>query len=169
MNKEKLLFRIRFSIVFFILILILSGITAFPVYTELKWLIQKDFFSVESALGQWLYKVWLGVKETQEKHAFLFYGYDWLAFAHLIIAMAFIGPLREPVKNKWIIDWAMLCCISIMPLAFIAGSIRGIPVFHIFIDCSFGIIGILPLWVVKNWIIQLEKTQNTKGLPNSLR
>jgi len=157
-TREKLLFRIRFSIVFFMLVLILSGVTAFPVYSELEWLMKKEYFWNEGSLGQWLNRVWLGVKETQEKHGFLFYGYDWLGFAHLVIAMAFIGPYRDPVKNKWVIEWAMLCCLSILPLAFIVGSIRGIPWFHILIDCSFGILGILPLWVVKKWIAHLEET-----------
>lgn len=159
MTKEKLLFRVRFSIVFFMIILVLSGITAFPVYSELKWLMEKQWFAPGTALGQWLHKVWLGVEETQQKHHFLFYGYDWLAFAHLVIAMAFIGPYKDPVRNKWIIEWGLLCCLAIIPLAMIAGTIRNIPWFHILIDCSFGIIGIFPLMIVRNWIGQLEKLE----------
>jgi hypothetical protein len=86
----------------------------------------------------------------------LAYGYDWLAFAHIVIAMAFIGPLKDPVRNKWIIDWAILACIAVIPLAFIAGPIRQIPFFHILIDCSFGVIGLVPLFVCKSWIKKLE-------------
>lgn len=162
MSKEKLLYQIRVSIVFFMIVLLLSGVTAFPVYSELKWLMEKDFFSPDKPLGRWLHKVWLGIKETQGKHGFLFYGYDWLAFAHIAITMAFIGPLKDPVKNKWVIEWAMLCCIGILPLAIIAGTIREIPWFHILIDCSFGIIGIIPLGIVHKWITRLEFMINTK-------
>lgn len=155
-NREKLLFRIRASILFFVVVLALSGITAFPVYTELKWAMGKGWFSEDNDLGRWMHQVWRGVAETEKNHGFLFYGYDWLAFAHLVIAMAFIGPYRDPVRNKWIIEWAMLCCIAILPLAAIAGSIRQIPWFHILIDCAFGIIGIVPLAIVRKWIMQLE-------------
>jgi len=160
MSKEKLLHRIRGSIIFFMVVLALSGITAFPVYTELKWMMEQQLFSSETAVGQWLNKVWLGVEETQRNNHFLFYGYDWLAFAHLVIAMAFIGPYKDPVRNKWIIEWGILCCVAIIPLAVIAGTIRDIPWFHILIDCSFGIIGIVPLEIVRRWITQLEKLQN---------
>lgn len=66
--REKLLFRIRAIIIFFIVALIVSGLTAFPVYTELKWIIGKNFFSAETTLGKWLHTVWLGVNETEQKH-----------------------------------------------------------------------------------------------------
>ncbi len=159
MTQAELLFRIRFMIVLFVVLLMLSGITAFPVYTEMKWLMSLQLFSPDTAMGAWLYRVWLGVQEMNDKHAFLFYGYDWMAFAHLVIGTAFIGPYREPVRNKWIIDWAMLACFGVFPLAIIAGPIRDIPWFHILIDCSFGIFGLIPLLVVKNWIKQLERLQ----------
>jgi len=45
--------------------------------------------------------------DTNQRYPFLSYGTDWLAFAHLIIAILFIGPLIDPVKNSWIISWAL--------------------------------------------------------------
>jgi len=155
-TPEKLLARIRGMIVFFIIALVLSGVTAFPVYSELKWINKMHFFSRDSFLGNWLFQVWMAVREASHIFPFLFYGYDWLAFAHLVIAMAFLGPYRDPVKNKWIIEWGMLCCAAVIPLAVIAGPIRHIPWLHIFIDCMFGIIGIIPLWITKKWIERLE-------------
>ena len=80
--------------------------------------------------------------------------------------MAFIGPLKDPVKNVWIIDWAMLACVAIIPLAFIAGPIRHIPMFHILIDCSFGVLGLIPLLICRRWIRQLE-TQKTSENPGT--
>ncbi len=162
MTEAQLLFRIRFMIVLFVVLLMLSGITAFPVYTEMKWLMSLHVFSLDSVMGAWLNKVWLGVQDMNDKHAFLFYGYDWMAFAHLVIGMAFIGPFREPVRNKWIIDWAMLACFGVFPLALIAGPIRDIPWFHIVIDCSFGVFGLIPLLIVKSWINQLEKLEQQR-------
>lgn len=160
MSKERLLFRIRLMMGFFVVMLVLSGVTAFPVYTEMKWLMELNIFPPTTALGQWMNQVWLGVDDMNTKNAFLFYGYDWLAFAHIVIGTAFIGPYRNPVRNKWVIDWAMLACIGVIPLATIAGPIRHIPWFHILIDCSFGFIGIIPLLVLRSWVGKLEKMES---------
>jgi hypothetical protein len=32
-------------------------------------------------------------------HPWLAYGTDWLAFAHIVIAVFFIGPFVDPVQN----------------------------------------------------------------------
>jgi len=151
-----LLKKVRVLIIFFIIALILSGITAFPVETELAWLLNHPSL-IPSFAQEWLQNVYNALVETNSKYPMLAYGFDWLAFAHIVIAMAFIGPLKDPVKNKWIIDWAILACIAIIPLAFIAGPIRQIPMFHILIDCSFGVIGLIPLLFCRNMIKQLEK------------
>ena len=136
----------------------LSGITAFPVFTELKWIQQHQFFSSIPLLNAWLEKVWNGVEETSDKYPFLFYGFDWLAFAHLVIALLFIGPYRDPIRNKWVIQWAVMACIAIIPLAIVAGPVRGIPGFHLLIDCAFGIVGILPLLICLKMINMLQVT-----------
>jgi hypothetical protein len=156
---ERLLKKIRWMLVFFMVALALSGITAFPVYTELQWINGHQLLNPNSLLGQWLQRVWLGVEATSQQYPFMFYGYDWLAFAHLVIAMAFIGPYKNPVKNSWIIDWAMLACVAVIPLAVICGPIRQIPWLHILIDCSFGILGLIPLYLTRRWIRQLELLQ----------
>ena len=87
------------------------------------------------------------------------YGTDWLAFAHIVIAMAFIGPLRDPVKNIWVIEFGMIACVLVIPLAAICGPLRGIPWLWILIDCSFGIFGIMPLWLIRRYIKRLEQIQ----------
>lgn len=155
-TARKLTIRIRAMILFFVIMLILSGVTAFPVYTELKWITEHKLFAPGSLIGAWLLQVWHGVAYMHDEYNILFYGYDWLAFAHIVIGLAFIGPYRDPVRNKWVIDWAILACICVIPLAVIAGRVRDIPWFHILIDCSFGIIGIIPLMVTRKWIRQLE-------------
>ena len=151
----KLITKIRLLIVFFMVALILSGATAFPVETELRWLLSHPSL-VPSFAQTWLQNVYDALKETNTKYPMLAYGYDWLAFAHIVIAMMFIGPLTNPVKNIWVIEWGMLSCIAVIPLAFIAEPIRHIPLFHILIDCSFGVIGIIPLWICRRWIKRLE-------------
>ncbi len=151
----KLLKKIRLLIVFFMVALVLSGITAFPVETELRWLLNHPSL-VPSFAEQWLKDVYVALLETNAKYPMLAYGFDWLAFAHIVIAMMFIGPLRDPIKNIWVIEWGIISCIAVIPLAFIAGPIRHIPLYHILIDCSFGVIGIFPLWICRKWIKQLE-------------
>ena len=148
--------RIRILILFFMAVLILSGITVFPLETELKWLLQfKHSFPL--SMSTWLQNCYNAIADTNSTYPMLAYGFDWLAFAHIMIAIAFIGPLRDPVKNSWVIDWAIISCIAILPLAFIAGPIRQIPLFHILIDCSFGVLGILPLLICRKWIRQLKQ------------
>ena len=153
-----LLKKIRLLILFFIVALILSGVTAFPVETELRWLLNHPSL-VPSFAQNWLQNVYHALVETNIKYPMLAYGFDWLAFAHIVIAMAFIGPLKDPEKNKWIIDWAILACIAVLPLAFIAGPIRKIPMFHILIDCSFGVLGLVPLFICRNMIKKLGKNK----------
>ena len=155
--QPKQLKKIRTLVVFFMVMLALSGITAFPVYTELHWLKQSGLMDGSGFAATWLNSVYIAVAETQERFPFLFYGYDWLAFAHIVIAMLFIGVYQHPVRNRWIIQWAIITCIGVLPLAFIAGSIRGIPFFHILIDCSFGIVGLIPLFIIQDRISKLKK------------
>ena len=154
----QLIVKIRCSIIFFMVALIVSGVTAFPVETELQWLLQHPNLVPRFATN-WLQTVYSALQDTNTKYPMIAYGFDWLAFAHIIIAMAFIGPLKNPVKNIWIIEWAMLACVAILPLAFIAAPIRHIPLFHVIIDCSFGIVGILPLFICRRWILQLSNQQ----------
>ena len=107
-------------------------------------------------IGACIEKVYMGVYDTNKNYPFIAYGYDWLAFAHFVLAILFIGPLRDPVRNKWIIEFGIIACILIIPFAFIAGHFRGIPFWWRLIDCSFGIIGIIPLSICLKKITQLE-------------
>ena len=91
----------------FIIALLLSGISAFPVYIELSWLVKQNFVAENNFLNQWLHKVYNGVSAAQINFPFLFYGYDWLAFAHLMIAALFVGVYKNPVRNKFIIRWGI--------------------------------------------------------------
>ncbi len=151
---NKLLRKIRFTIVFFMIALALSGITAFPLETELHWLLQFSSY-MPASLAAFITKVYEALHDTNLRYPMLAYGYDWLAFAHLAIALFFIGPLRDPIRNIWVIEWGMMACVAIIPLAFIAGAVRGIPFYWKCIDCSFGIIGIVPLYLVRKWIKRL--------------
>jgi hypothetical protein len=155
--EEKILkSRLKVNIIIIIIGLALSGITAFPIEAELAYLV-KHIGNLPSVVQQWLQIIYAAVKNTNQNYPFLSYGTDWLAFAHVMLAILFIGPLKNPIKNKWVIEFGIICCISIIPLAFIAGSIRQIPFFWQLIDCSFGIIAIIPLGLCLLTIKKLEK------------
>jgi hypothetical protein len=157
MNKENKI--IKRWIWFFIICLFLSGLTAMPAETELAFLTR--FFSPETILGAWLDKVYVGVRDTNDKYSFIAYGYDWLAFAHFVLAILFIGPLKDPVRNKWVIEFGIIACLLIIPFAFIAGHFRGIPIGWRLIDCSFGIAGLIPLSISLQKINNLEAAEST--------
>ena len=164
-KREKLQRRIRILIVGFMVGLVLSGLTAFPLVWELEVLARMMGASPNatpqeySGLTHWIVTVRNALRETDGKFPFLAYGYDWLAFAHLVIATLFIGPLRDPVRNKWIFDWALIACAAIIPLAMICGPLRGIPFGWRVIDCSFGVIGAIPLLLCRKYVGELEKLQ----------
>jgi len=145
MKEKKSIQLIRRLLVAFIIILFLSGLTTIPVIGELSFLLK--IFSSPTQFHSWLERVLSAYKNVNNDAPFLLYGYDWLAFAHFVLALLFIGPLRDPVKNIWVIQFGLICCVLIFPYAFIAGSFRGIPFGWRLIDCSFGLFGFLPLWI----------------------
>jgi len=162
MSKAILQRRIRFLLVFFMVALSLSGLTAIPLDWGSQVLVK--FFgngtllaSIWPAMSAWLEIVRQGISETQKNAPFIFYGTDWLAFAHLVIAIAFLGPLRNPVKNIWVIEFGMIACLLIIPWGIIFALLRGIPSFWLPIDFSFGVFGLLPLWLARKYILKLEK------------
>jgi hypothetical protein len=111
----------------------------------------------ESGLQTWLRRVPDGLAGTDRKYPFLADGTDWLAFAHLVIAIVFIGPLLDPVGNRWVILFNVFDCVGVLPLALIAGPIRGIPFYPRLIDCSFGVSGALPLLLCLRYVGRLEQ------------
>lgn len=147
-------------IIFFMVMLFLSGLTAMPLETELSFL--SRCFPMDSSIGYWLDKVYQALHDTNNNYPFLAYGYDWLAFAHFVLAILFVGPLKNPVRNKWVIEFGMIACLLIIPFAFIAGHFRGIPFWWRLIDCSFGVVGIIPLMVCLKQINKIEAF-NTKN------
>lgn len=147
---------IRAWLLVFVIGLVLSGVTAFPLVTEVR-LLSQALHSVPAPHGlvAWIDRVRDGLVVTGANYPFIAYGTDWLAFAHLVIALAFWGPWRDPVRNIWVIEWGMACCVAIIPLALIAGPIRQIPFWWTVIDMSFGVFGLVPLIAVRYLIKRL--------------
>jgi hypothetical protein len=150
--------RIRVHLITFLVLLCLSGITAFPIETELSWLI-RHLSWVPPLFHDWIQQVHRAVTLTNAQYPYLAYGTDWLAFAHFVIAIVFIGPLKDPVRNIWVVEFGMIACVLIFPVATIAGSIREIPFFWQLVDCSFGFGGVLLLYSCYRDILLLEARQ----------
>ena len=147
--------KIKIGIISFVSLLILSGITAFPVQSEINFLHEiKELFPL--FMQKWILELHQVISETPE---IIFYGTDWLAFAHIIIALFFIPVYKNPIAYQMNLKIAMLACLAVFPLAFICGPIRGIPFFHQLIDCSFGIIGFLFLLYINKQINFLKHEQ----------
>jgi hypothetical protein len=154
--------QVRFWLWVVIIGLVASGVTAFPLRAETQWLngiVQNAAWAPRFG-KDWIAFVTEGIRVTGDRYPFLAYGTDWLAFAHLVIAFAFVGPLREPLRNNWVVQWGMWCCAGIVPLALICGPIRGIPLWWSVIDMSFAAGAIVPLWLAYRGIRRLERVQN---------
>ena len=161
MSKAHYLRRIRAFILFFIFALSISGLTAIPLKFELS--ILNSLFGEGTGIERifpsitfWISNVHRAFEQLHSQYPFLAYGYDWLAFGHFVIAIAFIGPLKDPVKNRWVVEFSMIACVLVVPYAILFGEIRGIPIFWRFIDTLFGLVGIIPLWMVRKYILELE-------------
>jgi hypothetical protein len=163
MNRDTILRRrIKLLTWFFIVGLVISGATAIPLVTELNLLTR--WFGLEGQtsatatgeLGRWLLMAHEALQDTAAKHPMLFYGTDWLAFGHFVIAVAFVGALRDPVRNRWLFDFGLIACAMVIPFALAFGAVRGIPVWWRLVDCSFGVFGAIPLWFCRKWARELE-------------
>ncbi|MEI9960345.1 MAG: hypothetical protein WDM76_04195 [Limisphaerales bacterium] len=159
MNREPILrYRIKFLTWLFIIGIILSGATAIPLQSELNlWANLFGSNEESSELTRWLLRVRDALAQTQAQHPFLFYGTDWLAFGHFVIAIAFIGALRDPIRNRWLFDFGLIACALVIPYALVFGGLRGIPFWWRLIDCSFGVFGFIPLGFCRKWTNELER------------
>jgi len=160
MNQDRKLNWIKRLTWFFIVGLFISGATAIPLQTELdamaRFLGESDP-SRTSDFTFWILKVRQALDNTYTAYPFMAYGTDWLAFGHFIIALAFVGAVRNPVRNRWLFLFGMISCALVIPYAMACGAVRGIPVYWRLIDCSFGVLGFIPLWFCWRWTGELEK------------
>lgn len=161
-DEQTLRRRIRWLTWLFIAGLFISGATAIPLPSELN-LLTNSFAdkNQSSEIAQWLLRVRGALAQTQSQHPFLFYGTDWLAFGHFVIAIAFVGALRDPVRNRWLFDFGLIACTLVIPYALVFGALRGIPLWWRLIDCSFGVFGFIPLWFCRRWAMELERRNSS--------
>jgi hypothetical protein len=159
-EAHMLMKRIRCLLTLFLVGLVLSGLTAFSLKIEVDILQSllgqgSSFEDFWPGMARWISRVHAGISEVHQRHLFISYGTDWLAFAHIVVAIAFLGAIRDPVRNIWVVEFGMIACVLIVPFSLIAGGLRGIPMFWRLIDCSFGVLGIVPLWLARRYTRKL--------------
>lgn len=162
-RRGILLRRIRWVLGAFVVGLVLSGLTAIPLELEVDLLAAGMGIPPGASPGDlaglrhWIAMVREGIHQMYFRYPFIAYGTDWLAFAHLMIAVAFLGPLRDPVRNVWVITFGMIACAMVIPMALIFGGVREIPLGWRMIDCCFGVAGIVPLYLTRRWTMELAR------------
>ena len=162
MNKRAHERIIRGILLFFMVALAASGLSAIPLRWEVglldRWFGAASFMQqVWPSMAGWIGKVNAGVQNGYGQYPFLAYGTDWLAFGHVAIALAFIGALRDPYRNVWVVEFGMMACALVIPWALVFGAVRGIPIFWTLVDMSFGIVGIVPLWYARRLILRMPE------------
>lgn len=152
---------IRVCLVIVIVGLVVSGVTAFPLLEELTAgrdiLRGVGLYEAMPGVAFWVDRVIEGLRASYGAYPFIAYGTDWLGFAHLAIAVAFVGPVVNPVRNVWVTVWGLILCAGIIPLAVIAGAVRGLPPGWQLIDISFGVVAAVPLTVALVLTRRLER------------
>lgn len=164
-TQTNMLRWIRFWLAVVVFGLFISGATAIPLVSEVGFLhrLVNKYEIFGPAVREWMQTVYAGILDTNSRYPFMLYGTDWLAFGHFAIAIAFIGPMRDPVRNIWVIDFGIIACLLIIPYAFIFGGIRGIPVWWRLIDCAFGVLGVVPLLLARRATKRLENLQRERA------
>ena len=156
--------RIRAWTAFLIFGLVLSGASALPIQTEVRAGIallganaQPGASWLPPAVAGWLLTLRDGIADTAIRAPFMFYGTDWLAFGHFVIAIAFVGALRDPVRNRWLYEFGMIAAALVPVWATVWGALRGIPAWWRLVDASFGIGAFVPAFLCFRWTGILER------------
>ncbi len=143
--------------------LLVSGITVWPMVPELKWAAGLVWGDAEptGVLHSFVLRAIEGLEYVQAHYPFLLYGYDWLAFAHLMLAILFAGAIRDPVRNIWVVQCGLIMCVLVPVLAGICIPIRGLPSCWFLIDSAFAPAAGIPLWIALRDIRRAEAELKT--------
>ncbi len=145
--------------------LILSGLTCYWLPAELALVVK--FFEVLSLdqlplldeMYAFVVHTKAGVDLVAREYPQLFLGTDYLGFAHVLLGILFIGAVRDPVKNIWIIEFGLIACVLVIPAAFLFGYLRGAPLMHYLVDSSFGVVAIFFLIKAYQRVREVERNE----------
>ena len=139
--------------------LLVSGITIWPAVPELKIAVNMIWGEAEPAgeLHTFLLASIEGLELVENDYPFMLYAHDWLAFAHIALAILFAGAIVNPVKNIWIVQCGLIMCVLVPVLAGICIPIRGIPWIWLWVDFAFAPAAAIPLISALRDIVRHEK------------
>lgn len=143
--------------------LFMSGVTVWPAVPELKMAVRTIWGDGEPAgvLHSFVLQTIEGLESVEASYSFMLYAHDWLAFAHIVLAILFAGAIRDPVRNVWIVQCGLIMCALVPVLAGICIPIRGLPLFWFWIDAAFAPAAALPLWIALRDIRRAEAELHT--------
>ncbi|KKL78938.1 hypothetical protein LCGC14_2019870 [marine sediment metagenome] len=138
--------------------LLLAGITVWPAVGELKLAVRIVWGdgAPTGALHSFVLRAIEGLESVEASYTFLLYAHDWLAFAHIVLAILFAGAIRDPIRNVWIVQCGLIMCALVPVLAAICIPMRGIPLWWFWIDFAFAPAAALPLWIALRDIRRAE-------------
>ncbi|MBI5819488.1 MAG: hypothetical protein HZA88_10930 [Verrucomicrobia bacterium] len=155
--------RARWMLIIVAVGLFLAGVTIWPAVPELKACVRLAWgdASPTGEIHAFVLKAIAALEMVNAQYPFLLYAHDWLAFAHIMLAILFAGAARDPVRNKWIIQCGLIMCATVPVLAGICHSMRGLPAGWFWIDFAFAPGAALPLWIAYRDIKALEQSGKT--------
>ena len=141
--------------------LLVSGITVWPAVPELKLVVRIAWGEAvpSGIIHSFVLQSIEGLEAVQADYPFMLYAHDWLAFAHIVLAILFAGAIKDPVRNKWIVQCGLIMCALVPVLAGICIPIRGLPFCWFWIDFAFAPAAALPLWIALRDIKKIEAEQ----------
>lgn len=144
--------------------LLVSSITVWPALVELKLAVSIIWGDAEPTgeLHAFLLQAIEGLESVNANYPFMFYAGDWLAFAHIVLAILFAGAIRDPVRNIWIVQCGLIMCALVPVLAIVCIPLRGLPMVWFWIDSAFAVGAALPLWVALKDIRRIEAVLSSK-------
>jgi hypothetical protein len=144
--------------------LFMSGLTVWPAVPELKMAVRMVWGDGEptGVLHGFILQAIEGIESVEENYPFMLYAHDWLAFAHIVLAILFAGAIRDPVRNIWIVQCGLIMCALVPVLAGICIPIRGLPLVWFWVDFSFAPAAALPLWIAPRDIRRAEVAMDKK-------
>ena len=155
MNNLK---RAKLMLAIIVFGLLVSGITVWPAIPELKTDVRMVWGDIEptGVLHSFVLQAIAGLESMNSNYPFMLYAHDWLAFAHIGLAILFAGAIKDPIRNIWIVQCGLIMCALIPVLAGICIPIRGIPFILFWIDFAFAPAAALPLWIALRDIKRTE-------------
>jgi len=138
--------------------LLLSGVTVWPAVSELKLAVHMIWGdgAPTGVLHSFVLQVIDGLQTTNAQYPFMLYAHDWLAFAHIVLAILFAGAARNPRRNIWVVQCGLIMCVLVPVLAAVCIPLRGLPLRWFWIDFAFAPAAGIPLWIAMKDIERAE-------------